>query len=569
MIIYYRDTRPFILVGENGQITGIEFELIRGFQDYVKSKMGVNLTVVWKRKDTFGDVYNLIKESSETGIFGLSIFSYTDQRAREVNFSPLYMPDISVLITSDNVPIAKNETEFKMMAKNMTAITVKQTIYESELMSLKEEKGYEFDIRYVENTDDIITTIPAEENLFGYIDLPNYLIALNENDKINRQNLLPVQKKGYGVIYPISSDWKEPVEKYFGSPECALLVHNLIKKYLGSDVDHLMENIANAQNEQVILLTKEKELQSKELLEVALKVQQEVILRNSFMVGFVLIGIITIILFNRNRSKAIANRVLNEHKREIEVQRQNIKNANKQLKKRNSALEELNREKNSLIKILSHDLRAPLNNIQGLTKVFQLENDDMSEGQEKILDHIKNEAVRLNDMISKILNIEAIESKKNNVKLERIEVNSLISEVIENFDELAKNKALKLQGDIPQESIYAIGDKLYLTQVYENLLSNAIKFSDKNTTIAVNLQPVNGHVRTTISDQGPGISMEDQGKMFKKFQRLSAKPTGGEQSTGLGLSIVKKFVNDMNGNVWCESELGQGADFIVELERVD
>ena len=74
-----------------------------------------------------------------------------------------------------------------------------------------------------------------------------------------------------------------------------------------------------------------------------------------------------------------------------------------------------------------------------------------------------------------------------------------------------------------------------------------------------------GAARCEVQDEGPGLSTEDRKKLFCKFARLSAKPTGGEHSTGLGLSIVKKMVEAMNGKVWCESEPGKGATFIVEL----
>ena len=76
-------------------------------------------------------------------------------------------------------------------------------------------------------------------------------------------------------------------------------------------------------------------------------------------------------------------------------------------------------------------------------------------------------------------------------------------------------------------------------------------------------------VQIRIHDEGPGLSEEDMAKLFGKFARLSARPTAGEQSTGLGLSIVKKLVEAMNGKVWCESELGKGATFIVELPVVE
>jgi len=79
----------------------------------------------------------------------------------------------------------------------------------------------------------------------------------------------------------------------------------------------------------------------------------------------------------------------------------------------------------------------------------------------------------------------------------------------------------------------------------------------------------NGKARAEIKDEGPGLTKDDMKKLFGKFQRLSARPTGGEHSTGIGLSIVKKYVEAMNGKVWCESEPGKGANFIVEFDRSD
>ena len=108
-------------------------------------------------------------------------------------------------------------------------------------------------------------------------------------------------------------------------------------------------------------------------------------------------------------------------------------------------------------------------------------------------------------------------------------------------------------------------DTSVAVQVLENLVSNAVKYSPPGKDIFVRLQKRAEAVRVEVQDQGPGLSAEDQKKLFGKFARLSAKPTGGEHSTGLGLSIVKKMVEAMNGQVWCESELGRGATFTVEF----
>jgi len=92
-----------------------------------------------------------------------------------------------------------------------------------------------------------------------------------------------------------------------------------------------------------------------------------------------------------------------------------------------------------------------------------------------------------------------------------------------------------------------------------------VKYSPPGQSIHVRLTASAELVRCEVQDQGPGLSAEDHQKLFGKFARLSAKPTGGEPATGLGLSIVKRMVEAMNGQVWCESELGHGARFVVQF----
>jgi signal transduction histidine kinase len=104
-----------------------------------------------------------------------------------------------------------------------------------------------------------------------------------------------------------------------------------------------------------------------------------------------------------------------------------------------------------------------------------------------------------------------------------------------------------------------------MLQVLENLLSNAVKYLPSGKSIDAVLRQQHNTIRIEIREEGEGISADDMTKLFGKFARLTARPTGGEHSTGLGLSIVKKMVEAMNGRVWCESEVGRGATFIVEL----
>ena len=102
-------------------------------------------------------------------------------------------------------------------------------------------------------------------------------------------------------------------------------------------------------------------------------------------------------------------------------------------------------------------------------------------------------------------------------------------------------------------------------QILDNLVSNAVKYSPPNTTVQVHTLPEKDFILVAVRDEGPGISEEDHKKMFGKFTRLSARPTGGESSTGLGLSIVKKLAEAMSGTIHCHSVLGAGATFTLRL----
>lgn len=237
----------------------------------------------------------------------------------------------------------------------------------------------------------------------------------------------------------------------------------------------------------------------------------------------------------------------------------------KQIVRQKEDLEELNEEKNHLMGIIAHDLRNPLSSTLSLAQLLQSESDTFSEDQVICINGIIKALNRMVKMVDRILDVKALESKQENVNLEKIELSELIQHVYNNFKSKIREK--KLTAHLNLNNIYAHVDRQYLLQVIENLLSNAIKFSPPGKAIFLNLWVHEGKAHIGIKDEGPGISTEDQKKLFHKFQQLSAKPTAGESSTGLGLSIVKKYTELMKGNVWCESEPGKGAKFVVTFKK--
>ncbi|GAA0891063.1 hypothetical protein GCM10009122_07420 [Fulvivirga kasyanovii] len=254
-----------------------------------------------------------------------------------------------------------------------------------------------------------------------------------------------------------------------------------------------------------------------------------------------------------------ANKTISQMHAEVEKQKDEIL-------KKNKELINLNNEKNNLIGIVAHDLKSPLNQIKGFTTIIKL-TANLDDDTLKYLESIEVSANRLNEMIGKILDIEAIESRKLNIRLEETDLSQVLQECVSRYKITAAEKAITIDEQI-DDNVRILIDISFMNQVFENLISNALKFSPVDTAISVSLIQKDDRVIFNITDQGPGISDEDQKKLFGKYQKLTARPTGNETSTGLGLSIVKQFVEAMGGTIRCESTLGEGTSFIAEFKAV-
>jgi signal transduction histidine kinase len=138
---------------------------------------------------------------------------------------------------------------------------------------------------------------------------------------------------------------------------------------------------------------------------------------------------------------------------------------------------------------------------------------------------------------------------------------------VDTYRPQAQAKHQTLHCSLPPGGLTVLADRDATLQVLDNLISNAIKYSPHAKEIQVHLLSRDGHARLEVRDEGPGLTEADKSQLFGKFARLSARPTGDEASTGLGLSIVKRMVEASHGRIWCESEPGQGATFIVEWPR--
>ena len=241
---------------------------------------------------------------------------------------------------------------------------------------------------------------------------------------------------------------------------------------------------------------------------------------------------------------------------------------NHRLKKLNEQLLELNREKNEILGIAAHDLRNPLSAIKGYAEEIQEYFADMPEEEViELASMISISSQQMSELLKNILDVNTIESGKRNLSLGTIDILPTLQSLVNSYTERAKEKNITVQFQSLEKQYTAFVNENTVRQVLDNLISNAVKYSPHGKNIFIQLSKNESHLRCKIQDEGPGLTDSDKQKLFGKFNRLTAKPTGGEQSTGLGLFIVKKLVEAMNGSVWCESQLGQGATFIVEFPK--
>lgn len=239
----------------------------------------------------------------------------------------------------------------------------------------------------------------------------------------------------------------------------------------------------------------------------------------------------------------------------------------REIEQKNQQLIQVNQEKNEFLGIVAHDLKNPLSNIMSLSEII-LENKIDIEIKE-FMEMIKISAESMFSLITTLLDVNAIESGKIHLSLQKENVLPILQQVLNDYKQPAVQKNIRFHFECLQQDCYAIIDRNITRQILDNIISNAIKYSPLGKNIYVRLSGNQHIIKCEIQDEGQGLSKEDLSKLFNKFTRLKPQPTAGEHSTGLGLFIVKKLIEKMNGKVWCESELGKGSIFIVEFNCIN
>lgn len=273
----------------------------------------------------------------------------------------------------------------------------------------------------------------------------------------------------------------------------------------------------------------------------------------------VLPGLLLIVLFIAYVFESIQRRALTELEEKNEI----LKQQKETISIQSTDLQKHFEEKEYIIRILAHDLKNPLSNITSLTHLLSIEKNQ--EAKDKYVDMISQSADKSQNLINSVLEMELSDQQSLKISWEHVDLKEMLREMVAQMELSAHKKQIELILDDSLESAMVKGDRIYMPLIFENFISNALKFSEYNTQVSIFIEKQAGLVQVKVSDQGPGIGVEEQAQLFKKFSKLSARPTDGESSSGLGLSLVKRYAELLNGRVWYEGELGVGSTFGVEF----
>ena len=254
-----------------------------------------------------------------------------------------------------------------------------------------------------------------------------------------------------------------------------------------------------------------------------------------------------------------------ENRDELGALAANVNQMNDELRRLYSELATTSQHKSEFLASMSHELRTPLNAIIGFSQVLREKMvGDVNEKQEEYLDDIISSGNHLLSLINDVLDLSKVEAGQIELEIAPFSLRDALERGVSMVKDRATKNGVGLTLEAGARAGVVEADERRISQVVFNLLSNAVKFTPAGGNVVVSSIPVNGEVRVSVSDTGPGIATEDQTRIFEEFQQtdIGARQLEG---TGLGLALSKRLIELHGGRIWVESELGRGSMFTFAL----
>jgi signal transduction histidine kinase len=245
----------------------------------------------------------------------------------------------------------------------------------------------------------------------------------------------------------------------------------------------------------------------------------------------------------------------------------NVNRMNDELRRLYRELETTSQHKSDFLANMSHELRTPLNAIIGFSQVLREGMvGDVNAKQAEYLDDILSSGNHLLALINDVLDLSKVEAGQVELRVVPFSLQDALERGVSMVREQATTEGVQVTLHRNGSLDVVSGDERRIRQVIFNLLSNAVKFTPEGGRVDVSAARVDGEMRVSVADSGPGIAAEDLDRIFEEFQQTEAGARQRE-GTGLGLALSKRFVEMHGGRIWCESEVGKGSTFAFTLPR--
>jgi len=229
-----------------------------------------------------------------------------------------------------------------------------------------------------------------------------------------------------------------------------------------------------------------------------------------------------------------------------------------------SALFGIHRLKSQIVKQISHEFRTPLTSIIGFAEILEDESQINEDQRIEFASYIRNEGMRLTKLIDDLIGLDCLEQSQADLQFKENEIQGTVRQAITRIAEFAYSKFIQFSLNFPNEPVIIKFDREKIVEVLYQLLHNAVRFTKPGGLINLQVEVTDKHVLISLQDSGPGIPQKDIPFLFKRFGRHYRL---GEEThcTGVGLAIVKHIIDQHNGDIAVQSQLGEGSTFVVRL----
>ncbi|WP_238906265.1 ATP-binding protein [Clostridium sp. YIM B02506] len=245
---------------------------------------------------------------------------------------------------------------------------------------------------------------------------------------------------------------------------------------------------------------------------------------------------------------------------------------NNLLENNQKILAEYRKKEDSMRKMLSnisHDLKTPLTVVLGYIETINLDKDMHNDEKEVLLEKVHDKTIEVIDLINKFFDLAKLESGDKDISLTRININEVCRKNILNFYDILNSKGFEVDINIPEKDLYAFGNEEALDRILNNLLSNSVKYGTDGKFIGLSIEENEKSIYIHVIDKGRGIEEDKVDRVFERMYTLEDSRNRVFQGSGLGLTITKRLVEKMNGEIFLKSIPYKTTTFTVKLKRID